>query len=93
VPLSAGASAIPDDAARAVRLRAFCDAYRLDDRSALLDSLRARAIYVGRFVAEEAKRGDLGMQRLVAQNVPRAMFENDVRYLDDRRALFERAIG
>jgi phosphotransferase family enzyme len=93
VPLIAGASAIPDDADRARRLRAFCDAYGRDRCDGLLDALRGRAIYVGRFVAEEAERGDVGMQRLVTQNVPRSMFEDDVRYLDERRSLFARAIA
>ncbi len=78
---------------RAVRLKLFLDAYGLDDRSAVLSTMRARLIHVGRFIESEARLGDAGMQRLVNSNVPTIMFENDVCYLDEHRATLERAIA
>jgi hypothetical protein len=52
-----------------------------------------RLIHVGEFVAREARAGDAGMQRLVDMNVPRLMFEDNVRYLDENWATVERAIA
>ena len=78
---------------RARRLRSFLDAYGLDDRSDLLLTLRMRLIHVGEFVAREARAGDAGMRRLVDMNVPRLMFEDNVRYLDENWARLERAIA
>ena len=80
-------------AARARRLKLFLDAYGLDDRSAVLATMRTRLIHVGRFIESEARLGDAGMQRLVDINVPTIMFENDVRYLDEHWATLERAIA
>ena len=92
VPLIAGATATPDVMKRARRLRLFCDAYGLDDRSGLIDAMRARLIYVGRFIDEAARLGDPGMMRLVASNTPKLMFVNDVGYLDEHRAVLQRAL-
>ena len=92
VPLIAGASAIPEIRERTRRLRVFCDAYGLEDRSDLIASLRARLIHVARFVEEQARLGDPGMQRLVELDRPREMFLTDVGYLDDHRERFERAL-
>ena len=77
---------------RARRLRLFLDAYRLDDRSEVLLTLRVRLKHVGEFVAREAAAGDTGMQRLVAMNVPKLMFEDNVRYLDKHWATLQRAL-
>src|SRR5205814_5161655 len=77
---------------QARRLRAFVDAYGLKDRSELLLTLRTRLKFVGELVARDAAAGDPGMQRLVAQNVPRQMFETDVAYLDANWAALERAL-
>jgi Ser/Thr protein kinase RdoA (MazF antagonist) len=82
----------PSVAERARRLRSFVDAYGLADRSELLLTMRLRLRYVGDFVAREAASGDPGMQRLVGQNVPKTMWEDDVVYLDRNWAALERAL-
>ena len=74
------------------RLRLFLDSYRLDDRSELLLTLRARLQFVGEMVARDAAAGDPGMQRLAAMNVPKKMFEDDVAYLDENWTKLERAL-
>jgi Ser/Thr protein kinase RdoA (MazF antagonist) len=93
VPLIAGATAISDDRERLRRLGLFADAYGLEDRAALIPALRARLVHVGRFIDEQARLGDLGMQRLVAWGAPRQMFVKDLGYLDQNRSEFERALG
>ncbi len=80
-------------AERAGRLKLFLDAYGLADRSEVLATMRTRLIHVGRFIESEARLGDAGMQRLVDNNVPTIMFENDVRYLDEHWATLERALA
>jgi hypothetical protein len=55
VPLIAGATAVPNIDERARRLRIFCDAYRLRERGGLLAAMRARLMYVGRFIEEQAR--------------------------------------
>lgn len=92
-PLISGATAIPDIHERARRLRLFCDEYGLEDRTALLDAMRERLIYVSEFIAEQARLGDPGMMRLVGWDTPRRMFVNDVGYLDRHRTILERALG
>ncbi|MEK6225776.1 MAG: phosphotransferase [Chloroflexota bacterium] len=91
VPLFAAASAARDIEERARRLRIFCVAYDLVDRSALIDAMRARVIYLRRFMQEEAKRGDPGFMRLVDRGTPGRMAD-DVDYLDEHRAVLERAL-
>ena len=93
VPLIHGGWMVADDRERARRLRAFCDAYGLSDRSGVLSALRDRHVYVGRFVEQEARRGDLGMQRLVADGVPHRMLVQEVDYIDRNRLLFETALA
>jgi len=77
---------------RARRLALFLAAYGLDSRSEVLPTMRTRLQHVARFIESEARSGDPGMQRLVSNDVPRIMFENDVRYLDEHRATLERAL-
>lgn len=77
---------------RARRLALFLDAYGLDSRSDVLPTMRLRLVHVGRFIESEARSGDPGMQRLLDMNVPRLMFENDVRYLDEHWTALERAL-
>ena len=91
-PLISGARAIPEIGERARRLRVFCDAYGLEDRSELLGAIRARLIHVGEFIAEQARRGDPGMRRLVEWDTPRIMFEDDVGYLERHRERLERSL-
>lgn len=74
------------------RMRLFVDAYGLEDRSALLPTLRSRLIFVGELVAREAAAGDVGMQRLVSMNVPKKMFEDDVDFLDRNWRAIERVL-
>lgn len=83
----------PSVSERGRRLRLFVDAYGLADRSELLLTMRLRLQYVGDFVAREAASGDPGMRRLVAQNVPKRMWEEDIVYLDEHWATLERALG
>ena len=91
-PLISGATAIPDIGERARRLRVFCDAYGLDDRTGLIAAMRARLIYVGKFIDEQARLGDPGMMRLVGWDTPRQMCVNDVGYLDEHWAVLQRAL-
>lgn len=90
-PLSA-AHTRSDISTKARRVRLFLDAYDLEDRTAVLPTMRLRLQHVGRFIAEQARLGDPGMQRLVSWNVPRQMFEDDVRYLDEHWVELERAL-
>jgi hypothetical protein len=92
-PLISGATAMPDLAERARRLRVFCDAYGLEDRSGLIAGMRARLIYVAKFIDEQARLGDPGMIRLVGWHTPQLMFVNDVGYLDEHRAVLDRALA
>src|SRR5438034_281100 len=62
------------------------------DRRELLAAMRARLIYVGEFIAEQARLGDPGMKRLVEWDTPRSMFEDDIGYLEDHRETLEGAL-
>lgn len=77
---------------RARRLRLFCDAYGLSDRASLLDVLRERTLFVGEFIAEEARRGDKGARKLADWEVPARMVR-DAAYLDANRAILGRALS
>ncbi|MEK7861917.1 MAG: phosphotransferase, partial [Chloroflexota bacterium] len=77
---------------KARRMRLFLDGYGLDDRTAVLPTMRLRLQHVGGFIDDQARLGDVGMQRLVSWNVPKKMFEDDVRYLDEHWGLLERAL-
>ena len=74
------------------RLRLFLDAYGLEDRSELFPTIRLFLQHVGRFVEDEARRGDRGMQHLVEMGVPRSMYESEVRWLDENRSALERTL-
>jgi hypothetical protein len=74
------------------RMALFLDAYGLEDRSELLLTLRTRLQFVADVITREAAAGDPGMQRLVAMNVPKTMFEDAIRALDDNWARLERAL-
>jgi len=78
-------------AERAQRLRLFCDAYGLQDRSQLLPTMRLRIDHVARFIESQAGSGDPGFLQLVAWNTP-AKMDNDIGYLDEHRSTFERAL-
>jgi Ser/Thr protein kinase RdoA (MazF antagonist) len=93
VPLIAGASAIADLDERARRLRGFCDAYGLEDRSGLIAALRARLVYVGKFIEQQARLGDPGMIKLVGWDTPRKMFVDDLGYLEQHHRAFARALA
>ena len=73
-------------------MRLFVDAYGLEDRSALLPTLRSRLVFVGELVARQAAVGDVGMQRLVSMSVPKKMFEDDVGFLDRNWRAIERVL-
>ena len=78
-------------AQRAERLRVFCDAYGLEDRSAVLSTIRLRIDYVARFIEARARSGELGFVTLARWDTP-AKMANDIAYLDEHRATFERAL-
>ena len=85
-------SHLPPIEERARRLRLFCDAYGLSDRASLLDVLRQRTLFVGEFIAEEARGGDKGAQKLADWEVPARMVR-DAAYLDANRAVLGRALA
>jgi aminoglycoside phosphotransferase (APT) family kinase protein len=93
VPLISDASAFRDINERVRRLRAFCDAYGLGERSGLLAAMRLRLIHVGEFIEEQARLGDPGFTRLVAWETPRRIFEDEVGFLDTHHAALERALA
>ena len=74
------------------RAAMFLDAYGLEDRTEVLLTLRTRLQFVADVITREAAAGDPGMQRLVAMSVPRTMFEDDIRALDENWAKLERAL-
>jgi aminoglycoside phosphotransferase (APT) family kinase protein len=76
---------------RAARLRLFCDAYGLSDRRSVLDVMRQRTLFVGEFIAEQARLGDRGARKLADWEVPARMVR-DAAYLDANRAVLERAL-
>ena len=76
---------------RATRLRRFCDAYGLSERSSLLDVMRQRTLFVGKFIAEQARLGDKGASKLAAWDVP-ARMKRDAAYQDEYRAVLQRAL-
>jgi Ser/Thr protein kinase RdoA (MazF antagonist) len=78
-------------AERARRVRLFCDAYGLEDRSNLLSTMRLRIDHVARFIDAQARSGDPGFAQLVAWNTP-AKMDNDIAYLEEHRPAFERAL-
>ncbi len=90
VTLFAG-SKLFDVPERARRLRLFCDAYGLEDRSDLLSTLRLRSAHVARFIAERAQAGEPGFVTLASWDTPAEM-ANDIAYLDEHRSTFERAL-
>jgi len=77
---------------RATRLRRFCDAYGLSERASLLDVMRQRTLFVGEFVAEQARLGDKGFSKLANWDVP-ARMKRTAAYLDEHRAVLERALA
>jgi hypothetical protein len=78
-------------AERAQRLRLFCDAYGLQDRSELLATIRLRNDHVARFIEERARAGEPGFVTLASWDTP-AKMDNDLVYLDKHRSTFERAL-
>ena len=78
-------------AERAQRLRLFCDAYGLEDRSALLETIRLRNEYVARFIEARARAGEPGFVTLASWDTP-AKMDEDLAYLKKHRPTFERAL-
>lgn len=78
-------------AERAQRLRLFCDAYGLQDRSELLATIRLRNDHVARFIEERARAGEPGFVTLVSWDTSGKM-DNDLAYLDKHKSTFERAL-
>ncbi|HEV8671716.1 MAG TPA: phosphotransferase [Candidatus Limnocylindria bacterium] len=77
---------------RAHRLRVFCDAYGLEDRSELLSTVQLRIDHVARFIEAQARTGDPGFVKLVNWDTP-AKMANDIAYIDEHRSIFERALN
>jgi Ser/Thr protein kinase RdoA (MazF antagonist) len=78
-------------AERAQRLRLFCDAYGLEDRSELLLTIRMRTDHVARFIEARARSGEPGFVTLARWDTP-AKMDNDIAYLERHRSTFERAL-
>lgn len=89
VPISV--SKLFSKAEQARRLRVFCDAYGLTTRSGVLPTMRQRIDHVARFIDAQARAGDPGFAQLLSWNTP-ALMDNDIAYLDEHRATFERAL-
>jgi Ser/Thr protein kinase RdoA (MazF antagonist) len=92
VPLFAGATGVRDIDQRARRLRIFCDAYDLGDRTALIEAIRARVIFIAKYMEEQASLGDPGFIALVGSGTPRRMLRDDIAYLNEHRQKLERAL-
>ena len=57
----------------------------------MLSTIRLRIDYVARFIAARARAGDVGFVTLAKWDTP-AKMANDIAYLDEHRATFERAL-
>lgn len=77
---------------RARRLRLFCDAYGLEDRSRLLSTIQLRTTHVARFIEARARAGEPGFVMLASWDTPAKMADQNA-YIDDHRATFERALA
>jgi hypothetical protein len=78
-------------AERARRLRLFCDAYGLEDRSEVLATIRLRNDHVARFIEARARAGEPGFVTLASWGTS-AQMDNDLVWLDEHRSVFERAL-
>jgi Ser/Thr protein kinase RdoA (MazF antagonist) len=78
-------------AERAQRLRLFCDTYGLEDRSAVMATIRLRNDHVARFIEARARAGEPGFVTLAKWDTP-AKMDKDLAYLDRHRSTFERAL-
>jgi len=76
---------------RAQRLRLFCDAYGLEDRSSLLATIRLRNDFIARFIEERAGAGEPGFVTLAKWNTP-ALMDNDIAFLAEHYSTFGRAL-
>jgi Phosphotransferase enzyme family len=72
---------------KARRIELYLDAYGLEDRTYFWPTLELRLTFIADFVAAEARRGDPGMRRLAAWDVPRKMREDEVDYARRLRAV------
>lgn len=79
-------------AERAQRLRLFCDAYGLEDRSQLLETIQLRTAHVARFIEAQARSGEPGFMTLASWDTP-AKMANDIAYVGEHRSIFERALS
>jgi len=91
VPLFSGSRELEIEE-QARRLRLFCDAYGLSDRTSLLDVLKERTLFVGEFIEEQARLGDKGAMKLADWEVP-ARMRREAGLQDEHRAVFERALA
>ena len=91
VPLYPGTRAIAIEE-QARRLRLFSDAYGLSDRATLLDVLKERTLFVGEFIAEQARLGDNGAIKLADWDVP-ARMKRHAAYQDEHRTVLQRALA
>jgi len=78
-------------AERAHRLRAFCDAYGLEDRSHVLSTYQLRTAHIARFIEARARSGEPGFVTLASWDTP-AKMANDIAYIEEHRSIFERAL-
>ncbi len=76
----------------ASRLRAFCDAYGLDDRRDVVTTIRERQLFTRDLIARLAAEGDPGFAKLAGWGVGDAMVRH-VAWLDEHRREMEGALG
>jgi hypothetical protein len=76
---------------RGPRIRLFCDAYGLDDRSAILDVVRRRQLSLYETARERGKAGQQGWAD-VWRDTRGEQWLLSVRFLDENRADWERSL-
>lgn len=74
------------------RLRLFCDAYGLEDRATLVETIERRVAAVATLLVERAAAGDAAFQRHVAEGHV-AGYEADVAFLRQHRKALQGAIS
>jgi hypothetical protein len=82
---------VPLPVDRPGRLRRFCDAYGLDDRSGLLDMLVERVEAVCELIVDRAAEGDPAFQRMLAEG-HETSYRRDLGFIESTRGRLEHAL-
>jgi Ser/Thr protein kinase RdoA (MazF antagonist) len=77
---------ITDPQVQSMRLRHFCDAYGLEDRSDLLDMVQARLEQLCAHMLTKAGDGDIAFQKMVDEG-HLALYRRDIEALEAHRGL------